>query len=127
MTQEPHLNKLCRKCQNFTLDSLSWRGRKRGFAFHDINGLLQSAEEGCHPCNLIVAELPRPEIQALQRELELDPQSSSQQLYVSVDDRDMAFRGGNRHLRLSLRHWRAGFISEQDSMLPIIISNMHGK
>ena len=75
----------------------------------------------------MVAELPKSEIQILQRELELDPYRSSRQLYISVDKPDMAFRDGNRLLRLSLRHWGSGFTSKRDSMLPIIITDMHGK
>ena len=89
MTQEPQFNKLCQKCQDFTLYSLllpeprSWCHK---FAFHDINGLLQSAKEGCHVCNLIVAVLPEIQILILQRELELDPQHCSQQLEVAIYD-----------------------------------------
>ena len=86
MTQEPQWDKLCQKCQNFTLDPLSWptKGfRDRSFAFHDINGLLRSANEGCHVCNLMVAELPESKIATMRRELEREPQHSSHQLYVA--------------------------------------------
>ena len=143
MTQEPKLNELCQKCQNFTLDCLSSQRCGRGFAFHDINGLLQSAKEGCHFCNLMVAELPKFKIQTLLWELEINPQHSSQQLYVSIDDPLINLWSGARLLRLSLRHWRISttkqvdaiqptIISEtteeeDDSILPIIISDMRGK
>ena len=131
MSQEPQLNKLCDKCQNFTLDPLSWPTKWwRGpcFAFHDIDGLIRSAKEGCHVCNLIFAELPESKLPLMRRDLELNPQHSSKQLFVWVDVHSKRDRGDCILRRINLMHSSLSLHPGLPyCLIPIVIADMRGK
>ena len=132
MAQEPKWKKLCHKCQNFTLDPPAWPGTTwggQGFGFHDINGLLQSAKEGCQLCNLIVAEFPESRIKVLQGELKLDPQHCSRQLQVTSYDGPVIGRDPYLHSCFNLWHkeLRRNNRPSIVCIIPIIIHDMRGK
>ena len=82
MSQDLQLNNLCHICEGFNTYASQVLSDFQPFDFHNINELIQSAKEGCHVCNLIVAELLESEIRDLQRELEDNPQHGSQQLSI---------------------------------------------
>ena len=130
MAQEPRWDKLCLKCQAFRLDPRLWpRDTCNRIPFHDINALLKSAKEGCHFCNLLVAELPESTIQSLQSELELEPQHCFLQLQV------MAYSGcaigPDPFLHSGFHLWHQKLRPNNDASLvhlvPMLIFDLRGK
>ena len=112
MSQDLQLNKLCHMCENINWVKGSWCG----VPFHNINELIQSAKEGCHVCNLIVAELIESQIRDLQRELEDKPQLGSQQLSIN------SYKGG-----LALKCLTPGGFDLRHYLVEIHISWLSGE
>ena len=114
------------------MDPLSWPTRLlklvQLFAFHDVKGLIRSAKEGCHLCNLIVAELPESKLTLLRRDLELNQDLSSRQLFVRIDHSSRFNRGdyilGRVTLTCSTPSIYQGISYD---IMPIFIADMRGK
>ena len=117
MSLDLQLNKCCHICKIFTIYTSEVLRNFPPFGFHNINELIQSAEEGCHVCNLIVAELLEPQIRDLQRELEDNPQHGSQQLSIGC-----FVKGG-----LALTHLFPGKCDQSEvCLVKIHMSDLYG-
>ena len=115
MSLDLQLNKLCHICESFATCNAQDLHDFEPFDFHNINGLIQSAEEGCHVCNLMVAELLENQIRGLQRELEDNPQHGTQQLRIDYCCGDVV-----------LSHYFPGGYLRRKNLVQIHISDLRG-
>ena len=79
MSLTPQLNELCDMCRGFAMDANMWKTsdhRLRSHKFHNVHDLLLSAQNGCHLCVLIAAELDGRVLHILQKDFEQSPEHS---------------------------------------------------
>ena len=89
---------------------------------------MRSAKEGCHVCNLIVAELPESKLSLMRMELELNPRHSSKQLFAWVDVYSKRERGDCILRRINLMHSSLSLHPGLPyCLIPIVIADMRGK
>ena len=120
MSLDLQLNKCCHLCEEIpTCHSELQDGslNLRGFYFHNINELVQSAKKGCHVCNLIFAELLESQIRDLQQELEDNPQHGTRQLRI----------GHYYYGDVALWHCFPGEHASELTIVIISIKDLHGR
>ena len=124
MSLDLQLNKCCHLCEEIPtchsepqVYSLTPPLPPRGFFFHNINELIQSAKKGCHVCNLIHAELLESQIRDLQQELEHYPQHGTRQLRI----------GHYYYGDVALWHCFPGEHASELTIVIISIKDLHGR